>query len=468
MQFQALREKVVNCFDGDCQNLGLLISKLNLAVDNSNDNKHDYKDKALEQMEGFCLEDESAKAYKTAFQRLKSAVNKRKDCEIFEIKTSTRVFLGTGNASVFEFGFNLNYPWGVPYISGSTLKGAVSSYLARRGGDAWKRFDAATKSEAQVELFGGSIKGDKKSYSGLLTFHDAWMCPWSSRKDYGDWFDKEVITPHYPNYYNKKVAPTGMENAPTGMENPIPIHVAALCPGLRFQVVIQGPEKYRVFAKDVLVELLEVEGVGGKTAVGYGRFEYVKNAQERREEMRKNIQAVETKEALVELYKANKNVTEFVPLFAEKLREYKFDFEISDMWKSLYPLDYITIFIRHDKIKNFKDLNKRFSSLGSNISHWKERSGVTELCKCPEGQKLFDLMLEKWPEDVAAGADSKVVKALSYSWSDIACSFDDLLERIESGQNNWPPLKDLQQYIEGVFSGDELELLLCALEEKGF
>ncbi|WP_419780209.1 type III-B CRISPR module RAMP protein Cmr6 [Maridesulfovibrio sp.] len=276
MAHRAVRDNFTGRFDGVGHNLGLKICKLNINIDlprerndrNSGSNKPENREKALQQMANFRFGKESAKAYKFAFERLGKAAQAHGDCEIFEIKTSTRVLLGTGNASVFEFGFNLNYPWGVPYISGATLKGAVSSYLARNGGKDWEIFDGAEKSRLQVDMFGGRLQGDSKSYVGLVTFQDAWMCPWEPRDGRGDWFDMDIITPHYTGYYQG-------ESAPTGMDNPLPIKIAALCPGLRFQVILQGPDKHREFVRRILWKLLEEDGIGGKTAVGYGRFEYI-------------------------------------------------------------------------------------------------------------------------------------------------------------------------------------------------
>lgn len=273
MAHEAVRSNFIGRFDDVGHNLGLKVSKLNLkvdSVDSDGNREHDNRDKALGQMESFKMEPEAeaARAYKVAFERLKRAAEARGDCEIFEIRTSTRVLLGTGNASVFEFGFNLNYPWGVPYISGSSLKGAVSSYLARKGGKDWELFDGSEKSLAQVDVFGGNLKGDSNSYLGLVTFQDAWICPWGPREGRGDWFDEDIITPHHKSYYRG-------EGMPTGMDDPLPIKIAALCPGLRFQVILQGPKKYTEFIKARLLELLKDEGIGGKTAVGYGRFEYV-------------------------------------------------------------------------------------------------------------------------------------------------------------------------------------------------
>ncbi|OEU65715.1 MAG: type III-B CRISPR module RAMP protein Cmr6 [Desulfovibrio sp. S3730MH75] len=461
MPVQAFRDNYIGRFDDVGGNLALKINRLNKAVDIKSEKGHDNKDLALEQMERFRLQPDSISAYKSALSRWKRAVGMRGDCEIFEIKSTSRVFLGTGNASVFEFGFNLNHPWGVPYISGSTLKGAVSSYLARKGGEDWKRIDSSLKSKAQVELFGGMPEGETKSYSGMLVFHDAWLCPWGRRQDKGDWFDKEIITPHYPNYYREN-------GAPTGMDDPIPIHVAALCPGLRFQVVLQGPKDYRDFAKKVLLELLASEGIGGKTAVGYGRFEYVKTAEEMEEEIRSKVISADSKEKLLACYKAYGKESYLSSLFAEQLLKYGICSETEGAWKTLIPINYLINLVHKGDLSKLRVFNKRFKDLENNIAGWKERTGISELNKSAEGQKLFNLLLDKWPAEVAESRENRAIKALSYGWEDISCSFDDLFENIDSGQINWPPLEDLRSYIESIFSGDERDVLLLFLEEKGF
>lgn len=445
---------------GQGQNLGLAVSKLNPTVDEWERGEHEQKDSSLRSMASFKLEKSAVEAYRLAFENWKRAVDSRQDCESFDIIASTRVLLGTGNASVFEFGFNLNYPWGIPYIAGSTLKGAVSSYLARHGGQDWSRTKGALKSNAQVELFGGILDRDGKSYAGLLTFHDAWLCPWQNRNNKGDWFDEDIINPHYPEYYRGN-------RLPDGTDNPIPIKIAALCPGLRFRVTIQGPEEYRNLAKSVLIQLLEEEGIGGKTAVGYGRFTYVKSAKESLEDAKKQIAGINTPEVMLEKYKEFRNEKALQKDLRQALARLPCAQALHGLWESLNPLGLLEQMMRQGSFTKLKDLNDRFKNFDSNIRRWLESEGAPELSSTTAGQNLFRLMLEKWPEDIATNKDTKIVKELAFTWADTNWSAEALLEMIEARSFSWPSSEGLRDFVEnsGRYVGDELELLLMALDE---
>jgi len=245
-----------------CYNLGLKVERHIECIDGIDEPKeHKAKEKALEMMAGFEMSEADAAPYRSAFARWEKAVTAAGDCENFEISSRSRVLLGTGNASVFEFGFNLNYPWGVPYIPGSSLKGLLSSYLSRHDSN-WKRdkTNPAVKSDFQVELFGGIRENGDESYSGILRFNDAWLLPARTH-----WFEPDIINQHYKSYYRG-------EKAPDGTENPFPDKIAAFRPRLTFLVCIQGKKDCREFAKKHLLQALDEEGIGGKTAVGYGRF----------------------------------------------------------------------------------------------------------------------------------------------------------------------------------------------------
>jgi len=150
------------------------------------------------------MKEDGKEAYTYAYNQWLAGMAELHDAEVLEIKSITPVFLGTGNASVHEAGLLLMKPWGVPYISGTTLKGAVSGYLARNGGKDWTR--SPKKSDYQLQLFGGP-KG-KVSYVGNIVFGDAWITPECVRK--GHWYIDDIITTHHKEYYGGKRFPDGI------------------------------------------------------------------------------------------------------------------------------------------------------------------------------------------------------------------------------------------------------------------
>lgn len=472
MAFQAMRknhERFPVSDVGACQNLALRVTKLNPIIDDGQDEKPTAKDQALSFMEGFRFHQESAMAYKKAYQRWKAAIRSRDDSEIFEIKADTRVLLGTGNASVFEFGCNLNYPWGAPYISGTSLKGLVSAYLSRYGGDDWfKENKSAVKSDAQVELFGGISKSEtrkKNTYVGSLIFHDAWLATWPRRnskqeKKHGDWFDADIITPHFFKYYNG-------QGYPDGMESPVPIKIAALCPGLTFLICIQGPEEYRIFAREILLKALEEEGIGGKTAVGYGRFSYVQTREEENHALKNVIEKTTSVSELQALFREHKKNQDLTVFFQEALERMGFSDETRSMFQDLRPLAFLKILVEQGEIKDLKSLNQRFKAIITQIQKAVEVEGTESLKKNRDARELFNYMMTRWAGPIRESRELNIVKTLAYDWEDLGMSADDMMDTAKMAQLAWPPLETLPHYMKKhpeLFDEDTMAIILDELK----
>lgn len=174
-------------------------------------------------------------------------------CSILvEARVKGRMIVGLGSESILETGITLNHTYGVPYLPGSSLKGLAAATAHKKLEDAdWRKGDGAS----HRILF-----GDQES-SGYVTFHDALWIPESDRLP----FDLDVMTVHHPKYYQ------GEAIAPSGMESPVP--VAFLTTRGRFLLAVSGPEVWARTALTILRDALRDEGLGAKTAAGYGRFE---------------------------------------------------------------------------------------------------------------------------------------------------------------------------------------------------
>jgi CRISPR-associated protein Cmr6 len=72
------------------------------------------------------------------------------------------------------------------------------------------------------------------------------------------------MTVHHPDYYQ------GQGSPPADWDNPNP--VAFLSAHGRFLLALTGPEEWSRAALEILTEALEQDGVGAKTAAGYGRM----------------------------------------------------------------------------------------------------------------------------------------------------------------------------------------------------
>jgi len=168
--------------------------------------------------------------------------------------TASRFVTGLGLANPAENGFLWHPTLGVPYLPGSSVKGAVG----------------ASKNLAE------SLLGDSDS-AGSVAFLDA-IPPKPVRTEV------DVLTPHYAGWTPQD--PPGDWRSPV----PIPFLTVASDQQFLFAVIPTG------YARDAdsasaeielawseLMETIEFEGVGAKTAVGYGAFTPDDKATERLE-----------------------------------------------------------------------------------------------------------------------------------------------------------------------------------------
>lgn len=168
-----------------------------------------------------------------------------------------RLVTGMGEASVYETNLTLHPVYGIPYIPASTIKGVLRHYLAE-----------VPEAPNDIEMiFGNDDENSsiKKTLKGQCIFFDAF--PLKAPR-----IELDVMTPHYPEYY------TG-DKAPADWQSPTPIYFLTVGHGTPFRFLIGLPEntdnlKSRLYRW--LKEALETNGLGAKTAVGYGYWTAVR------------------------------------------------------------------------------------------------------------------------------------------------------------------------------------------------
>lgn len=162
-----------------------------------------------------------------------------------------RLLIGlTGNAAL-ETGCSLSRNYGMPYIPGSSVKGVVRAWAEKHLND---------YADELTELFGTRDSDDVNRISGLVTFHDAWWIPHGSDKP----FVLDVVTTHHQAYYN------GQQDKPSDKDNPFPHHQLAVQGSFLF--VLEGDPKPVELCQTMLSHVLQSQGIGAKTAAGYGYF----------------------------------------------------------------------------------------------------------------------------------------------------------------------------------------------------
>lgn len=217
---------------------------------------------------------------------------KPKDAITFSAKLAGRLIINQAGGVLENAGLCLHPHFNAPYIPGSAVKGC-----ARHA--AWQAWNDAEEGEAKIaaarevaEIFGYPT-GDKdgldkylkekcgygdKAQSGKVAFLAA--VPETTAPLVVD-----LVNCHHAEYYSGK-RPYAADD-----ESPIPNFFPAVASGARFTFTLApcGCEGQDLLAraKHWLVEAVTVNGVGAKTAAGYGWFEYDEAAEAEKERIRK-------------------------------------------------------------------------------------------------------------------------------------------------------------------------------------
>lgn len=188
--------------------------------------------------------------YQSAFKRWVGITQSNPQFAAHIGQIEGRLYIGLNSAGALETGLSTHHSYGMPMLPGSSVKGAVRHYAESVGLDA---------DICQV-LFGSDAENGE--VSGALVWHDAWWIPADNTPFVG-----EIITTHHQDYYNRK------KDQADGMESPIPNQQIATRGGFYFCVqAAEGGEAWAQFAVNLLGQMLEQQGMGAKTASGYGYF----------------------------------------------------------------------------------------------------------------------------------------------------------------------------------------------------
>lgn len=194
----------------------------------------------------------------------------------FSMQTGARLMVDMAKGFHENANICLHRHFGYPFIPGSAVKGGAAHC-------AWELWNE-TKNEAQklqiakqiARTFGFPTNdksldsflkknGTEKDFSGTVVFMSA--IPW----DVPAKLCVDVLTPHHSEYYNgnKKVA--------TDDETPVPSFFLAVESDSVFRFAIRGipgrsSQEDLDFAEKMLKKALTENGIGAKTAAGYGWF----------------------------------------------------------------------------------------------------------------------------------------------------------------------------------------------------
>ncbi len=166
-----------------------------------------------------------------------------------------RLAIGLGAESVLETAITLHRTWGVPYLPGSALKGLAARAVRQQLETPWE-----ADSTPYLTLFGST------ETAGHVTFHDALWVPFDRKGGPIEALPLllDVMTVHHADYYAGKPMPPADWDDP----NPVPFLTAQGT----YLLALTGPPRWVEVALAILTEALRHDGLGAKTAAGYGRM----------------------------------------------------------------------------------------------------------------------------------------------------------------------------------------------------
>lgn len=193
--------------------------------------------------------------YEKAYKRWLTMTSDKSRYASTPAKIIGRLYTGLSSATALETGISTHHTYGMPMLAGSSVKGAVAAYAEQIG-----------LKEKNIDVY-RVLFGDEDN-SGAVIWHDAWWIPNSGKP-----FVEEIVTTHHQEYYN------GTQAQADELENPIPNQQIA-CEGSFYFAVEAVNQAWATFATNLLLQMLENQGMGSKTASGYGYFQYDKKSNE--------------------------------------------------------------------------------------------------------------------------------------------------------------------------------------------
>ena len=327
---------------------------------------------------------------------------------------------GLGMTHPTETGMVLDWTLGVPYVPATSLKGVFRfSFILSDAENAPERVENGVWQAGDdfFALFGRTAeKGGDEGLCGGIVVLDAY--PLKAPK-----LGTDILNPHYPQYYRNA------ERGPTEDQNPVPVKFLVVEPGARFVFRILVSERRGQDAvdrvKDVLMRALEEEGLGAKTALGYGRFKIVNHGE---------------------------------PAEIKRIKE--------DEDAKKYP--WKPILKRIEKVANWGDL-KQLVLDSEEIAKWKDRQDILEAVR-KAALRVRQIDTKKWIEKGRDKLVSKWFEGTSVTWEVLKKESEDeskkdapvtLVEKIRA-------LADWKDYKNSGIRFEELDLIAAQALLKRF
>ncbi|MBF0106824.1 MAG: type III-B CRISPR module RAMP protein Cmr6 [Deltaproteobacteria bacterium] len=194
---------------------------------------------------------------------------------VFTAELISPLVLGIGESHPHEISMLFDHTMGIPYIPASSLKGVVRlAHTIGLIGQAGVEIKQDKKGreyiddeccETLIAFFGTQAR------KGRVIFFDAYPVAVPVLKE-------DIINPHYPDYYREGQEP----KPPTDNQNPNPVKFMAVAKGTKFVfrfLIHKDAIEHLAILKSAVKKSLTEDGIGAKTAIGYGLFKIVHEAE---------------------------------------------------------------------------------------------------------------------------------------------------------------------------------------------
>ena len=187
----------------------------------------------------------------------------------FKVKSTSPFITGLGSGHPTETGMILDRNIGVPYIPASSIKGvlrlACALNLAEKNVEYKQKGIVPDDDKTLIKYFGSMEQDEKNQKRGQLMFLDSYPEKTPTLK-------VDILNPHFSKYYS------GENQQPVETEAPVPVKFLAVKEGATFVfrcafIPLQDETCNKEEIEAMFKTAFEKIGFGGKTSIGYGRFE---------------------------------------------------------------------------------------------------------------------------------------------------------------------------------------------------
>ena len=184
-------------------------------------------------------------------------------------KVDWRMVVGLGGEHVQETNMTLDHVYGVPIIPGSAIKGIVRSWVIQNHFNGREELTLKSLEGLEDEELKNNINDFQQVFgtqgqSGGVRFLTAYPAQGQAK------LELDIINSHFPDYY-------AGQDLPTDDQKTNPIKFLTIEESIYRFIILSKDKRQLQLAEDWMKSALTQQGIGAKTAIGYGYFQHLQN-----------------------------------------------------------------------------------------------------------------------------------------------------------------------------------------------